>query len=144
MENIARGPHPSCLLLGNTDNKQTGHFAKNNYKTIIKVITRWLRGRGSGGERAEERWLFLGETLFWWQRCICLGLVGVSASSRRGWPGAGRWQPSVGNCNMDICSGSCIQSGAMDFICLSYVNFALLDLISCPELFSDSGSQYYI
>ena len=33
-------------------------------------------------------------------------------------------------CNMDTCSGSCIQSGAMDFICLSYDYFALLDLIS--------------
>ena len=45
---------------------------------------------------------------------------------------------------MDTCSGSCIQSGAMDFICLSYDYFALLDLISCPELFSDSCSQYYV
>ena len=32
----------------------------------------------------------------------------------------------------------------MDFICLSYDYLALLDLISCPELFSDSGSQYYV
>src|SRR6201996_8220478 len=32
------------------------------------------------------------------------------------------------------------RSGAMDFICLSFDYFALLDLISCPELFSDSGS----
>ena len=45
---------------------------------------------------------------------------------------------------MGTCSGSCIQSGAMDFICVSYYYFALLDLISCPELFSDSGSQYYV
>ena len=44
------------------------------------------------------------------------------------------------SCNMDTCSGSCIQSGAMDFLCLSYDYFALLDLISFPELFSDSGS----
>ena len=43
-------------------------------------------------------------------------------------------------CNMDTCSGSCIQSGVMDFICLSFDYVALLDLISCPELFSDSGS----
>ena len=41
---------------------------------------------------------------------------------------------------MDACSGSCIQSRAMDSICLSYDYFALLDLNSCPELFSDSGS----
>ena len=47
-------------------------------------------------------------------------------------------------CNMDTCSGRCIQSGAMDFICLSYDYFPLLYLISCPELFSDSGSQYYV
>ena len=32
-------------------------------------------------------------------------------------------------CNMDTCSGSCIQSGAMDFICLSFDYFALLELI---------------
>ena len=44
---------------------------------------------------------------------------------------------------MDTCSGSCIKSGAMDFICLSYDYLALLDLISCPELFCDFGSQYY-
>ena len=47
-------------------------------------------------------------------------------------------------CNMDTCSGSCIQSGAMNFICLSYDYFALLDLISCPDLFSDSSRQYYV
>ena len=34
------------------------------------------------------------------------------------------------NCDMDTCSGSCIQSGEMDFICLIYDYFALLDLIS--------------
>ena len=45
---------------------------------------------------------------------------------------------------MDTCSGSCIQSGARDFIWLKYDYFALLDLILCPELFSDSGSQYYV
>ena len=45
---------------------------------------------------------------------------------------------------MDTCSGSCIESGAMDFICLSCVYFALVDLISCPELFSDFGSRYYV
>ena len=45
---------------------------------------------------------------------------------------------------MDTCSGSCIQSGAMDFICLSYDWFVLLDWISCPELFSDSGSEYCV
>ena len=43
-------------------------------------------------------------------------------------------------CNMDTCSGSCIHTGAMDFMCLSFDYFALLDLISCPELFTDSGS----
>ena len=43
-------------------------------------------------------------------------------------------------CNMDTCSGNCIQSGVMDFICLSYDSFVLLDLISWTELFSDSGS----
>ena len=47
-------------------------------------------------------------------------------------------------CNKDTCSGSCIQSGAMDFICLSYDYFVLLDLISCLKLFSDSGSEYYV
>ena len=31
---------------------------------------------------------------------------------------------------MDTCFGSCIQSGVMDFLCLSYDYFALLDLIS--------------
>ena len=41
---------------------------------------------------------------------------------------------------MDTCSGSCIQSGAMDSNCLSFDYFALLDLISCLELFSDSSS----
>ena len=41
---------------------------------------------------------------------------------------------------MDTCSGSGIQSGAMDFICFKFDYFALLDLISCSELFSDCGS----
>ena len=59
-------------------------------------------------------------------------------------PVASKLPQLVGSCNMDTCSGSCIHSGAMDFICLSYDYFALLDLISCPELFSDSGSQYYV
>ena len=45
---------------------------------------------------------------------------------------------------MDTCSSSCTQSGGMDFNCLSYNYFALLDLIICPELLSDSGSQYYV
>ena len=51
---------------------------------------------------------------------------------------------SLWYCNMDTCSGSCMQSEAMDFICLSCVYVALLDLISCPELFSNSGSQYSV
>ena len=50
-----------------------------------------------------------------------------------------RWLTSR-PCNMGTCSGSCIQSGVMDCICLSFDYFALLDLNSCPELFSDSGS----
>ena len=50
------------------------------------------------------------------------------------------WYFKMRECNMNTGSGSCIQSGAMDFICLSYDYFGLLDLISCPELFSDSGS----
>ena len=45
-------------------------------------------------------------------------------------------------CNMDICSGSCSQNGAMNFICLSDDYLALPDLISCLELLSDSGNRY--
>ena len=45
---------------------------------------------------------------------------------------------------MNTCSGSCISSEAMDFICLSYDYFALHDLILWPELFSDNGSKYYV
>ena len=43
--------------------------------------------------------------------------------------GLGRKSDKVTKCNMDTCSGSCIQSGAMDFICLSFDYFALLDLM---------------
>ena len=50
----------------------------------------------------------------------------------------------VNYCNMNTSSGSHIQSRVMEFICLSYDYFGLLDLISCPELFSDSSSQYYV
>ena len=47
-------------------------------------------------------------------------------------------------CNMNTCSGSYIQSGAMDSIGLSFDYFVLFDLISFPELSSDSGSQCYV
>ena len=47
-------------------------------------------------------------------------------------------------CKMDRCSSSFIQSGVMDFICLSFDNLGWFDLISCLEWFSDSGSQYYV
>ena len=54
------------------------------------------------------------------------------------------WYLKMRECNMDRGSGSCIQRGAMDFICLRYDYFVFLDLISYPELFSDSGSSYYV
>ena len=46
----------------------------------------------------------------------------------------------LSECNMDACSGSCIQSGAIDFICLSYDYFVLLDLISCVTILGGRGS----
>ena len=32
----------------------------------------------------------------------------------------------------------------MNFIGLTFEYFGILDWISCPELFSDSGTQYYV
>lgn len=44
-------------------------------------------------------------------------------------------------CNIDTCSGSHTQSGAIEFFCLTIDSFAWLDFISYLELFSNSGTQ---
>ena len=52
----------------------------------------------------------------------------------------GIWYFKMRECNMDTCSSSFIQSRAIDFHLFKLRVLALLDLISWPELFSDSGS----